>query len=146
MKKSFNSTEIRRKNFLSAKYENITLIGDLNMPLKSKNLKDICDMNQLEHSILKPICYKGKAPSTIAVIITNHNTSFMKSDTCKTGLSDHHEIVCSFLRKIFAKGKPKTIYYRCFKNFDQNKFNEELKKTFQLVYPLKDFLKSFNPL
>ena len=70
----------------------------------------------------------------------------MKSDTCKTGLSDHHKIVCSFLRKIFAKGKPKTIYYRCFKNFDQNKFNEELKKTFQLIYPLKDFLKSFNPL
>ena len=146
MDKSFNSTEIRRENFLSAKYENITLIGDLNMPLKSKNLKDFCDMNQLEHSILKPICYKGKAPSTIALIITNHKTSFMKSDTCKTGLSDHHKIVCSFLRKIFAKGKPKTIYYRCFKNFDQNKFNEELKKTFQLVYPLKDFLKSFNPL
>ena len=47
----------------------------------------------------------------------------MKSDTCETGLSDHHKMVHSFLRKTFAKGKPKTIYYRYFKNFDQNKFN-----------------------
>ena len=52
----------------------------------------------------------------------------MKSDTCETGLSDHHKMVYSFLRKNFAKGKPKTIYCRCFKNFDQNKFNDVLKK------------------
>ena len=67
----------------------------------------------------------------------------MKSDTCETGLSDLNKMVYSLLRKTFANGKPKTIYYRCFKNFDQNKFNEELKNEFQLIYPLKNFLKSF---
>ena len=85
-------------------------------------------MNQLEHLISEPTCYKGKTPSTIDLVITNDKTSFMKSDICETRLSDHHKMTYSFLRKTFAKGKPKTIYYRCFKNFEQNKFNEELKK------------------
>ena len=72
-------------NFFSTKYENITLIGDFNMQPGNKNLKDFCDLNQLEHLILKPTCYKGKTPSTIDLIITDNKTSFMKSDTCETG-------------------------------------------------------------
>ena len=130
-------------NFFSTKYENITLIGDFNMQPGNKNLKDFCDLNQLEHLILKPTCYKGKTPSTIDLIITNHKTSFMKSDTCETGLSDHHKMVHSFLRKTFAKGKPKTIYYRCFKNFEQNKFNEELKKRISIDLSFEAFLEIF---
>ena len=42
----------------------------------------------------------------------------MKSDTYETGLSDHDKMVDSFLRKTFARRKPKTIYYRRFKNFE----------------------------
>ena len=38
-------------NFLSTKYENITLIGDFKMQPGNKNLKDLCDLNQLEHVI-----------------------------------------------------------------------------------------------
>ena len=86
-------------NFFSTKYENITLIGDFNMQPGNKNLKDICDLNQLGHLILKPTCYKGKTPSTIDLIITNHKTSFMKCDTCESGLSDHHKMVYSLFRK-----------------------------------------------
>ena len=102
-------------------------------------------MNQLEYLILKPICYKGKgkAPSTIHLLITNHKTSFMKSDTCETGLSDHHKMVYSFLRKTFAKGKSKIIHCRCFKNFDQNKFNDELKKKISINLSFKAFLEIF---
>ena len=103
-------------NFLSTKYENITLIGDFNVQIGNKNLKNFCELNQLEHLILNPTCYKGKTTSTIDLIITNHETSFMKFDTYKTGLSDHHKVVYSFLRKMF------------FQNFEQKKFNEELKK------------------
>ena len=103
-------------NFFSTKHKNITLIVGFNMQPENKNVKDFCDLNQLEHLILKPICYKGKAPSEIDLIITNHKRSFMKSDTCETGLSDPEKMVYSFLKKTFGKRKPKTIYYRCFKN------------------------------
>ena len=109
----------------------------------NKNLKDFCDLNQLEHLILKPTCYKGKTPSTIDLIITNHKTSFMKSDTCETGVSDHHKMVSSFFRKTFAKGKPKAIYCRCFKNFEHNKFNEELKKRISIELSFEAFLVIF---
>ena len=94
----------------------------------NKKLKGFCGLNQLEHLILKPTSYKVKTPSSIDLIITNHKTNFMKSDICETGLSDHQKMVYSFLRETFAKGNPKTIYYGCFKNFEQDKFNEEVKK------------------
>ena len=67
----------------------------------------------------------------------------MKSYTCETGLSDHHKMVYSFLRETFAKGKPKTICYRCFKNFGQNKFNEELKKRISIDLSFEAFLEIF---
>ena len=127
MKKSFLLHLNKAHNFFSIKYENIKLMCDFDMQLENKNLRHL--RFELEYLILKPICYKGKGetPSTIYLPI-NHKTSFMKSDTCETGLSDHHKMVYSFLRKNFAKGKPKTIYCRYFKNFDQNKFNDVLKK------------------
>ena len=110
-------------NFSSTKYENFALIGDFNMRPEIKNLKDFCDLNQLEHLILKPTFYKGKAPST--------------------GLSDYYKMIYSFLRKTFAKGKPKILYYRCFKNFDQNKFNEELEKRISIDLCFEGFLEIF---
>ena len=60
------------------KHENITLITDFNMQPENQNLKEFCDLNQLEYLILKSTCYKRKTPSTIDLIITNHKTSFMK--------------------------------------------------------------------
>ena len=52
-------------------------------------------------------------------------------------------MVHSFLRKTFAKGKPKTIYYWRFKNFEQNKFNEELKKRISIDLSFEAFLEIF---
>ena len=119
------------------------MIGDFNIQLGNKTLKDFCDLNQFEYLILKPICYKGKTSSTSDLIITNHKSSFMKYDTCETGLSNHHKMVHSFLRKTFAKGKPKTIYYQCYKNFEQNKFNKELKKRISIDLSFEAFLEIF---
>ena len=36
-------------------------------------------------------------------------------------------MIISVLRKTFAKGKPKTVFYRCYKNYDQATSNETLK-------------------
>ena len=36
------------------------------------------------------------------------------------------------LRKTFPKGKPKTVFYRCYKIFDQGSFNETLKNRISL--------------
>ena len=33
----------------------------------------------------------------------------MESDVYETGISDHHKMILSILRKTFAKGEPKTF-------------------------------------
>ena len=48
----------------------------------------------------------------------------MNTLTFETDVSDHDKLIGTMLRSIFAKGKPKKIFYRCYKKFD----NEELKK------------------
>ena len=52
----------------------------------------------------------------------------MNTLTFETDVSDHDKLIGTMLRSIFAKGKPKKIFYRCYKKFDNEKFNEELKK------------------
>ena len=56
--------------------------------------------------------------------------------------------VCTCLATVilvitFAKGKPKIIYYRCFKNFDQKKFNDELKKRISIDLDLQFSIETF---
>ena len=77
----------------------------------------------------------------------------MKTLTFETGLSDHHKLIGTMLRSIFTKGKPKKIFQRCYRNFDNKKFGEELQKilpsvsdfeSFQFAY--KVILNQFAPL
>ena len=118
-------------NFLCTTHENITPMGDFSM-IDNKKLSDFCEMNKFEHLILKPTCFKGLLPSTIDLLLTYHKQSFMRSNVYETVISGHHKMIMSVLRKTFAKGKPKTVFYRCYKNFDQDSFNETLKNRISL--------------
>ena len=46
--------------------------------------------------------------------------------TVETGISDHHKMNMTIFRSTFAKGKPKTFYYRCYKKFNLEHFQMEL--------------------
>ena len=52
----------------------------------------------------------------------------MKSMALETGISDHHKMIMTIFRSTFAKGKPKTFYYRCYKKFNLEQFQMELKE------------------
>ena len=43
------------------------------------------------------------------------------------------------LRSTFAKRKPKKIFYHCYKNFDNKKFEEELKKNLSSKLDFESF-------
>ena len=90
------------------------------MQLEIKNLKDFCDLNQFEHLILKPTFLKEKHLQLDYPITTKWYIHFW--------------------------GKPKTLYYRCFKNFDQNKFNEELEKRISIDLCFEGFLEIFQSI
>ena len=119
-------------NFFCTIYENITLIGDFNMIPQNTKLSDFCEINKFEHLILKPTYFKGLFSSTIDFLLTNHKQSFKRSNLYETGISDNHKMIISVLRKTFAKGKPKTVFFCCYKNFDQGSFNETLKSRISL--------------
>ena len=63
----------------------------------------------------------------------------MKTLTFETGVSDHHKLIGTMLRSTFAKGKPKRMFYRCYKNFDNKKFEEELQKQLLSVSDFESF-------
>ena len=65
-------------------------------------------------------------------------------------MSDYHQLVLSIFKTTFVKAVPKEIFYRDFKNFDQNVFDEEVSKKFSeervknYKYFEEQFLKALN--
>ena len=67
----------------------------------------------------------------------------MNTLTFKTGVSDHHKLVGTMPRSTFTNGKPKKVFYGCYKNFDNEKFEEELKKHLSSVQDFESFHLAF---
>ena len=42
----------------------------------------------------------------------------MKSTTFEIGLSDHHKLITTIVRKTISKGDSKKMFYRNYKRFD----------------------------
>ena len=114
-------------NFFSPIYENSVLLGDFNLSTENPNLKNFMCSFDLESLINSPTCYKSTNPSCIDLILTNKKNYFTKSATFETGLSDHHKLITTILRKTISKGNSKKILYRDYKRFEQKKFEIELK-------------------
>ena len=70
-------------------------------------------------------------PSSIDTILTNRKNSFENSATIETGLSDLHKIIFTMLNSKFKKKDPKVINFRCYKNFHENSFREDLRNALQ---------------
>ena len=109
-------------------YKNCVLLGDLNIVHDNTQLQNFCEPFLFEHLIKKLTCYKGDTPAGIDHVITNIPKHFTKSIVLETGVSDHHKIIMTIFRSIFAKGKPKTFYHWCYKKFNLQQFQMELKE------------------
>ena len=57
----------------------------------------------------------------------------MKTPTFETSVSDQHKLIGTILRSTFVKGKPNKMFYRCYRNFHNKKFEEELQKQLPAV-------------
>ena len=93
------------------------------MTPKNHHLKDFTDSNDFENLIKELTYFKSTSPTTIDLFLTKKG-SFMKPSTNETGISDHHKLIYTFLKSTYAKGKPKSVYYRCFKNFNKESFKK----------------------
>lgn len=115
------------------KYENILIIGDINIDSNEENssslikLHTFLDTFNLRNLITENTCFTKTHSSSLDVMLTNKPRSFMHSKTTETGLSDCHKMTTTVLRAHFEKIKPIKITYRNYKNFDPDTFLNDTK-------------------
>ena len=91
-----------------------------------KEMKDFCDMYEFDNLIKEPTCYKNADnPSSIDVILTNTKNSFHNSIALESGISDDHKMVITVMKIYSEKQKPITINYGSYKNFNIHIFNDD---------------------
>ena len=91
-------------------YENFVLLCDFNMFTENPNLKNFMYNFDLDSLIDSPTCYKSINPTCIDLILTNKKNHFMKSAAFEIGLSDHHKLTTTILRKTISKSNSKKTF------------------------------------
>ena len=127
-------------------YENLLLLGDFNSEMSEKPMEEFCGMYNLENLIKGPTCYKNASnPSSIDVMLTNKKASFQNSMTLETGLSDHHKMTITVLKRYFKKHDPITVKFRDTKSFDDQNFRTDLIARLEQFesLSLEDFKREF---
>ena len=140
----YRSEETNIKTFLSElkkcidtvlnKYENIIVMGDMNVPMSNsnangfKNVTDFCDIFDLKNLVKSTTCSAAKTHSTMTdLVLYNREELFKNSLTIETGLSDHHQLVFTSLKTKISRLKAISINYRDHKKFDELAFLQDLK-------------------
>ena len=65
--------------------------------------------------------------STIDLFLTNKPKLFFKIRTAETGLIGNHKLISTFFKSKTPKLKPKVIFYRSYKKFDEKSFSDDLQ-------------------
>ena len=115
------------------KYENLLIMGDFNVDMKSKSLgydkrDEFCDLFNLTNVIKSETCFTKNHKSLIDLFLTNTPLHFQKAHVSETGLSDYHKLIATFFKTVFSRLRPKVLSYRNYKNFIESKFLNDLNK------------------
>ena len=73
-----------------------------------------------------PTCFQSSKPTYIDLIHTNKKELFKNSKTFEFGISDHRLLTLTSMRIQFIKGNPKVKFYRDYKSFNFEFFNNDL--------------------
>ena len=93
----------------SSHYENVLIIGDLNLEANNSAMSVFSDTYDLKSFMKEPACYKNpNKPSCIDLM----KSSFKGSCVIETGLSDFHRMTVTVMKGTFEKLQPRVINYR----------------------------------
>ena len=115
------------------KYENLIVMGDFNIDIKSSNsdkdkLENFCDLFNLTNLVHSETCFMKNSKSIIDLVFTNKPLHFQKTHVVETGLSDYHKMISTFFKACSSKLKTKVIFYRSYKKSNESDFLCSLKK------------------
>lgn len=105
------------------------MMGDFNVDVSKTNhcLTNVFEIHGVKNIVNTPTCFKNFAsPSTIDLVVTNVPKRIKQTVCIDTGLSDFHNMVCFSTRMNVKPLKPKHIIYRSYKNFDNDKYVQDL--------------------
>ena len=144
--KTFTTNFTSKLEDLTADYDNMIVMGDLNFDLRrntSKNpiaLINIMDSFDLVNLVKDLTCIRQYPPSLLDFILTNKPKSFQRTITIEDGISDFHSTVCTTM-KVHIENKTKKILHcrsytiftkkRC---FERHKINEGSKCSHKTIY------------
>ena len=120
------------------KYENLLILGDLNIDLRDqrripKSKKEflhelyVYDTYDLYNLISESTCITRTSESMIDLILTNCSRSFMHSKVIESGLRDVHKMTTTMMRCTYTRQEPVKITYRDYTKFNKDKFISEFR-------------------
>ena len=102
-------------------------MGDFNVTDDEHHIKSFCENYSLKNRIKQTTCYKNPRNSAfIDLILTNVFCSFQSTCVVERGLSDFHLMTLIVMRNGFEKYQSKTVNYRSYKIFSNEKYKETL--------------------
>ena len=63
---------------------------------------------------------------TIDLILSNKPRSFQITNVTETGVCDCHKLITTFMKSYISRLKPKNVHYRCYKNFNEERFLSDI--------------------
>ena len=117
------------------KFDNLIVMGDFIIDITKEDcsgfdrLEELCDSFNLTNLIKSEIWFTNNHKSTIDLFFKNKPLSFQETSTTEIGLSDCHKLTSTFMRSFVSRLKPKIIFFRNYKKFDETKFLSDLKNT-----------------
>ena len=118
----------------SLTYENCIIVGDFNIDINTAGIEfdkidKFYNLFDLTNLIKTETCCTKNYKSTIDLFLTNGSLSFQKTRTTETGTSDFHKLILTFLKSRHTRLKPKIIYYRKYKYFNEELFLKDLENS-----------------
>ena len=117
-KKVFFSELTTSLNQTTNKYDNVIVMGDLNIDAQkngadtSHGLYDLCDASSLANLISSSTYLKSLSGTSIYVFLTNRTRNFHNTVITETGISDHQKLKTSFFRSYYERFSPKKVEYK----------------------------------
>ena len=110
---------------------NIIVMGDININMlnedtKSEKVTELLQVYNLKNCVDAPTCFKGNSPSLIDICFVSKKRRFGSCLNYKCGLSDFHNMIVINTKLSLAKRKPKVIFYRSYKKFDEVNFKTDI--------------------
>ena len=111
----------------------VLFLGDFNCdmihpdkaPKDGRCLMDLLDVYHLKNLVTQSTRVTKSSETLIDLILTNNKRRFLQTGVVDTQISDH-SLVYSIMRVTLPRLRSRKIAFRSFKNFDRDKFLEDL--------------------